>query len=216
MTAAKGLGGRGMLYTRVVPASLRRNVRPEISMQNTKNSNGMCTMSGPSSRRSLAMLPAASAALVFLRTIWHRAMSSGAQTGVRTEGKDNGGSVVIAAATAVASTEAAGFLEGGVPESKAKGGVGDTLDNGGGGNDGSSKRLKGEVKGWNMERGFGFIKPINGGEDVFCHFSSITEGNVLREGDMVEYEAEYDDRKGKHSQRNRAIKVTGGKKVERS
>jgi cold shock CspA family protein len=143
-------------------------------------------------------------------------MSYGAQTGVRTEGKDNGKSVVVAAATAVASTEAAGFLEAGVPETKAKGDLGDTLDNGGGGNDGGSKRLKGEVKAWNMERGFGFIKPTNGGEDVFCHFSFITDGNVLREGDMVEYEAEYDDRKGKHSQRNRAIKVTGGKKAERS
>ena len=164
MTAAKGLAGRGMLCARVVPASLRRNVRPEISMQNTKNSICMCTMSGLSSRRALPVLHAASAALVLPRTVWHRAMSSGE----------------------------------------------------GGGNDGGSKRLKGEVKGWNMERGFGFIKPINGGEDVFCHFSSITDGNGLREGDMVEYEAEYDDRKGKHSQRNRAIKVTGGKKVERS
>ncbi len=68
--------------------------------------------------------------------------------------------------------------------------------NGGGGNDGGSKRLKGEAARWNP-RGFGFIKPTNGGEDVFCHVSSITDGNVLREGDMVEYEAEYDDRKGK-------------------
>jgi cold shock CspA family protein len=81
--------------------------------------------------------------------------------------------------------------------------------NGGGGNDGGSKRLKGEAARWNP-RGFGFIKPTNGGEDVFCHVSSITDGNVLREGDMVEYEAEYDERKGKY----RAIEVTGGRKED--
>jgi cold shock CspA family protein len=84
-----------------------------------------------------------------------------------------------------------------------------------GAEDASSKRQIGEATRWNP-RGFGFIKPSNGGEDLFCHVSAITDGNVLREGDMVEYEAEYDDRKGKNSQRNRAIKVTGGKKAERS
>ena len=70
-----------------------------------------------------------------------------------------------------------------------------------------SKRLTGEASMWNS-RGFGFIRPTEGGEDVFCHFSSITDGNVLCEGDMVEYQAEYDDFKGKY----RAMKVTGGRK----
>ena len=70
-------------------------------------------------------------------------------------------------------------------------------------------RLKGEAARWNS-RGFGFIKPNTGGEDVFCHVSSITDGNALREGDMVEYEAEYDERKGKY----RAIEVTGGRKED--
>ena len=60
------------------------------------------------------------------------------------------------------------------------------------------KRFKGEAASWNT-RGFGFIRPTDGGEAVFCHFSSITDGNVLCEGDMVEYQAEYDDRKGKQS-----------------
>jgi cold shock CspA family protein len=70
-----------------------------------------------------------------------------------------------------------------------------------------SKRLKGEAARWNP-RGFGFIRPTDGGEVVYCHFSSITDGNVLCEGDMVEYQAEYDDFKCKH----RAMKVTGGRK----
>jgi cold shock CspA family protein len=53
-------------------------------------------------------------------------------------------------------------------------------------------RPKGEAAWWNP-RGFGFIKPMDGGEDNFCHVSVITDGNVLREGDMVECEQEYDD-----------------------
>jgi cold shock CspA family protein len=81
---------------------------------------------------------------------------------------------------------------------------------GGGGGGGRGQRLKGETARWNP-RGFGFIKPMDGGgEDIFCHVSVITDGNVLREGDMVEYEQEYDDRKGKY----RAIEVTGGRREE--
>jgi cold shock CspA family protein len=72
-----------------------------------------------------------------------------------------------------------------------------------GGEDASSKRLKGVAARWNP-RGFGFIIPEDGGDDIFCILSSITDGNALREGDIVEYEAEYDDRRGKYQ----AIKVT--------
>ena len=50
---------------------------------------------------------------------------------------------------------------------------------------------------WN-DRGFGFIKPQDGGEELFCHFSVITDGNCLREGDLVEYESEYNEGKAKY------------------
>ena len=35
---------------------------------------------------------------------------------------------------------------------------------------------------WNQEKGFGFIKPDAGGEDLFCHFSCVEGGNALKEG----------------------------------
>lgn len=63
----------------------------------------------------------------------------------------------------------------------------------------------GTVVRWS-DRGFGFIKPEEGGDDVFAHFSAIQDGNALREGDEVEYEVRFDDRRGK----DRAENVTGG------
>ena len=70
-------------------------------------------------------------------------------------------------------------------------------------------RLKGVAQHWNPDRGFGFIKPPRGGgENVFCHFSAITDGDVLRKGDPIEYELEFDNRTGKY----RAVNVTGGRR----
>jgi len=68
---------------------------------------------------------------------------------------------------------------------------------------------KGVACQWNS-RGFGFIRPDDGGEDLFCHFSVITDGNALREGDKLEFYVEYDDRKGKY----RATGVIGGIKED--
>ena len=81
---------------------------------------------------------------------------------------------------------------------------------GGGGRGGVEGPLpEGKAQGlalrWN-EKGFGFIKPDDGGEDLFCHFSQIEDGNALREGTTVHYVKQYDEMKGK----DRAVKVVGG------
>jgi len=95
-------------------------------------------------------------------------------------------------------------VEGGVAEEPGFGGGG-----GGGGRRGEPPDFTGKSTGialrWN-EKGFGFIKPDDGGEDVFCHFSSITDGKALREGDKVGFVKKFDERKGK----DRAEEVVGG------
>ncbi len=77
--------------------------------------------------------------------------------------------------------------------------------------DGGSKRLKGKARSWNS-RGFGFMQPSDGSKNLFCHCSVITDGNVLRDGDTVEYQAVFDDHKGNY----RAIAVTGGRNEDTS
>ncbi|KMK52460.1 cold-shock protein [[Actinobacillus] muris] len=58
-------------------------------------------------------------------------------------------------------------------------------------------KLIGTVKWFNSVKGFGFIAPEQGGDDVFVHFSAIISESSyrnLKDGDKVEFEMQQSDR----------------------
>jgi len=59
---------------------------------------------------------------------------------------------------------------------------------------------EGIVKWFNDSKGFGFITPDDGGDDLFAHFSAIVEEGYksLKEGDRVSFEVT-DGPKGKQA-----------------
>ena len=56
--------------------------------------------------------------------------------------------------------------------------------------------LKGKVKWFNAEKGFGFIVSEETGKDIFVHFSAINQEGYksLAEGDVVSYEIKETER----------------------
>ncbi len=58
---------------------------------------------------------------------------------------------------------------------------------------------RGTVKFFNGAKGFGFIAPDDGGNDVFVHISALERSGLggLNEGDQVNFELEQDRRSGK-------------------
>lgn len=52
---------------------------------------------------------------------------------------------------------------------------------------------RGKVKWFSSEKGYGFIKPQDGGQDVFVHRNNVTGldwEDSLRDGESVEYDTE--------------------------
>ena len=63
----------------------------------------------------------------------------------------------------------------------------------------NTKTYKGKVCVWKKSGGFGFIKPQEGGKDVFCHHVDILDGDYLEPGKEVDYCLEYNVAKNKYS-----------------
>ena len=66
---------------------------------------------------------------------------------------------------------------------------------------------KGTVKWYNGQRGYGFIQPAGGGNDVFVHVSALERSGIraLNEGQKVTYELQTDQRSGRISAANLKI-----------
>jgi CspA family cold shock protein len=62
----------------------------------------------------------------------------------------------------------------------------------------------GTVKWFNATKGFGFIQPDDGGQDVFVHISAVERAGMhgLNEGQKVSFEVVADRRTGKSSADN--------------
>ena len=67
----------------------------------------------------------------------------------------------------------------------------------------------GTVMWFNLQKGYGFIAPDNGGGDAFVHISAVERSglNDLREGQKVGFELVADKKSGKMSAEN--LKVLG-------
>jgi CspA family cold shock protein len=65
----------------------------------------------------------------------------------------------------------------------------------------------GTVKWFNGQKGFGFIQPDDGGNDVFVHVSAVERAGLhgLNEGQKVSFEAKVDKMRGKTSAENLQI-----------
>jgi cold shock protein len=59
----------------------------------------------------------------------------------------------------------------------------------------------GTVKWFNATKGFGFIQPDDGGNDVFVHISAVERAGMssIQEGQKISFESQRDARSGKVS-----------------
>ena len=64
--------------------------------------------------------------------------------------------------------------------------------------------MKGTVKWFNGQKGYGFIQPEDGSKDVFVHISAVERAGMqsLNEGQKVSFEVVTDRKTGKSSAGN--------------
>jgi CspA family cold shock protein len=69
------------------------------------------------------------------------------------------------------------------------------------------KMPTGTVKWFNGQKGFGFIQPNDGGNDVFVHISAVERAGLsgLAEGQKVNFEIKADKMRGKSSAENLSL-----------
>jgi len=62
----------------------------------------------------------------------------------------------------------------------------------------------GKVKWYNGQKGFGFIQPDDGGNDIFVHVSAVERAGLagLAEGQAISFEIKVDTKRGKSSAEN--------------
>jgi CspA family cold shock protein len=133
----------------------------------------------------------------------------------RRSGKLSAGQLVVTGQGAAPARSGGGGFGaprgGGFDRAPRGGGFGGGGGYGGGGRSPGQASGSGDgtVKWFNPTKGFGFIQPSNGGEDVFVHISAVEQAGLrgLNEGQTVAYDLEQDRRSGKTSATN--LRVTG-------
>jgi CspA family cold shock protein len=56
---------------------------------------------------------------------------------------------------------------------------------------------QGKIKLFNEDKGYGFIRPDDGDNDVFFHISALREGDEIVMGAVVKFEMGVDQKSGK-------------------
>merc|ERR1712071_258379 len=68
----------------------------------------------------------------------------------------------------------------------------------------------GKVKKFFGDKGFGFVTPDDGSEDVFVHVKDNPDLEGAQPGDQVAFDSEWDDRKSKYKGTNLSVTKSGG------